>query len=350
MTDETKVVEGEVVEEEPRTALALPDEQDTLIDLQQFQALAENRRDALRILMEMGVAATNPEDWCDQQGVPYPEQGACTSIINMVGMTITSPARRKETFDDEKGSYYAYMLEADVSAPRFGIGPIPIVGRCTSRDPFFGMRNKELRPQSEIDPGDILAKAYTNLRYRAVKAIVPLIASMTWERLEALTKGRVKREDVKEVHYAESEGTRRPEKAPKCPKCGKLMRKRRAKDGSEFWGCSGYPSCKGTRPLTEAAETPDKKQSEPPKTTPAPAAQEAPKAAPETATVEDVVNVFEGKVEDVTDFYLTHCSGCESEFPKSRLVWFDCAAGKASVEKFGARYCAQCIEAKESEE
>ncbi len=41
--------------------------------------------------------------------------------------------------------------------------------------------------------------------------------------------------------------------APSCPVCSKPMLKRTAKRGasagSEFWGCSGYPSCRGTRPL-----------------------------------------------------------------------------------------------------
>lgn len=41
--------------------------------------------------------------------------------------------------------------------------------------------------------------------------------------------------------------------APKCPKCGKPMIKRVAKRGvnagNEFWSCSGYPECNGTRSL-----------------------------------------------------------------------------------------------------
>jgi len=36
----------------------------------------------------------------------------------------------------------------------------------------------------------------------------------------------------------------------KCPKCSKPMAKRMAKNGpnagNEFWGCTGYPMCKGT--------------------------------------------------------------------------------------------------------
>lgn len=41
--------------------------------------------------------------------------------------------------------------------------------------------------------------------------------------------------------------------APLCPKCGKPMLKRMQKKGQmqgrEFWGCSDYPNCNGTRPI-----------------------------------------------------------------------------------------------------
>lgn len=43
------------------------------------------------------------------------------------------------------------------------------------------------------------------------------------------------------------------EDAPLCPKCGKPMIKRMAKKGTnsgkEFWSCSGYPECNGTRKI-----------------------------------------------------------------------------------------------------
>lgn len=37
------------------------------------------------------------------------------------------------------------------------------------------------------------------------------------------------------------------EDAPDCPQCGKLMRQRTSAKG-DFWGCSAFPDCKGTRP------------------------------------------------------------------------------------------------------
>ena len=61
---------------------------------------------------------------------------------------------------------------------------------------------------------------------------------------ENLTKARLAARDA--AHAAAGD-------APTCPKCGKPMRKRVAKRGTnagnEFWSCSGYPECNGTRPV-----------------------------------------------------------------------------------------------------
>ena len=44
-----------------------------------------------------------------------------------------------------------------------------------------------------------------------------------------------------------------PVQATSCPSCAKPMARRTAKRGAnagaEFWGCTGYPACRGTRPI-----------------------------------------------------------------------------------------------------
>ena len=49
--------------------------------------------------------------------------------------------------------------------------------------------------------------------------------------------------------------------APACPLCGKAMRSRAArsgpKAGQSFWGCTGYPACRGTRELETPSSTAD---------------------------------------------------------------------------------------------
>jgi four helix bundle suffix protein len=59
---------------------------------------------------------------------------------------------------------------------------------------------------------------------------------------ERMTKARLEARDQSTPPVSE---------APACPLCGKPMRERTARQGPNagkpFWGCSGYPGCRGTR-------------------------------------------------------------------------------------------------------
>ena len=50
-----------------------------------------------------------------------------------------------------------------------------------------------------------------------------------------------------------TEARAKQEDAPACPECGQPMTRRRAKAGKnagkDFWGCTGYPECRGTREM-----------------------------------------------------------------------------------------------------
>ncbi len=58
------------------------------------------------------------------------------------------------------------------------------------------------------------------------------------------------REKLTEIRV---EARAKQEDAPACPECGKPMKKRKASSGRnagmEFWGCTGYPACKGVRQI-----------------------------------------------------------------------------------------------------
>jgi len=58
------------------------------------------------------------------------------------------------------------------------------------------------------------------------------------------TGGFSERLMAKRIETREQQKT---EGSPECPQCGKPMRRRKSAKG-EFWGCAGYPDCKGTRP------------------------------------------------------------------------------------------------------
>jgi ssDNA-binding Zn-finger/Zn-ribbon topoisomerase 1 len=49
-----------------------------------------------------------------------------------------------------------------------------------------------------------------------------------------------------------------PVQSPRCPRCGADMVERfRWRDGNLFWGCSQYPSCRGTYPWDDQRFDPD---------------------------------------------------------------------------------------------
>lgn len=52
--------------------------------------------------------------------------------------------------------------------------------------------------------------------------------------------------------------------SPECPKCGRRMVTRTNKSTlQDFWGCSGFPDCRGTRPKQQPAEPLEKLVLEP---------------------------------------------------------------------------------------
>jgi len=61
------------------------------------------------------------------------------------------------------------------------------------------------------------------------------------------------------------EARSKQEDAPSCPECGKPMTRRQARSGRNagkaFWGCTGYPACKGVREIGEAKKETGAKES-----------------------------------------------------------------------------------------
>lgn len=80
----------------------------------------------------------------------------------------------------------------------------------------------------------------------------PEIAKKLEEEASALNlefKQRVRRIHHERLNTYEQS----PQKGILCPKCGRHMKTRKnSKDGSYFYGCSGYPVCKVTRRIQKS--------------------------------------------------------------------------------------------------
>ena len=71
---------------------------------------------------------------------------------------------------------------------------------------------------------------------------------------EQMTKARIDaRKNQSSQSSQSTQSSQSSQSVPLCPKCGKPMLRRMQKKGQqqrrEFWGCSDYPNCNGTRPI-----------------------------------------------------------------------------------------------------
>lgn len=129
-----------------------------------------------------------------------------------------------------------------------------ILANIRGRD-YIGAKGKSIHPtlvgEALID--SVADTAFAGYDYTAALE----------EALDAVARGDAQYRDVMTVGYAEIEADRgrirpallSPENggAPACPLCGKPMRERTSAKGP-FWGCTGYPECRGTLPKEDTSK------------------------------------------------------------------------------------------------
>lgn len=102
---------------------------------------------------------------------------------------------------------------------------------------FLLAQKRKFDPWIEHREPVVVANALIVLVQRALSLLGKQLQSLESSFLE---KGGI-REKMRQARLQVRDG-----KIPECPECGKPMRKRRSQKG-EFWGCSGYPDCRGSR-------------------------------------------------------------------------------------------------------
>ena len=115
---------------------------------------------------------------------------------------------------------------------------------------WFHREKRSFAPWVEHDDPVVAANALVILIRRAMAMLAGQMRQQGQRFLaeggfrERLTQSRVAARDATAPADAD---------APACPLCGKSMRQRTARKGphagQSFWSCSGYPECRGTRPV-----------------------------------------------------------------------------------------------------
>jgi four helix bundle suffix protein len=98
---------------------------------------------------------------------------------------------------------------------------------------------------------DFVAKTTPELAANAMLCAVNQAAYLLKRQIESQARDFKEHGGFTErLHATRVQSRAKQEGNPPCPVCGKPMRRRTAgKTSSQFWGCTTYPNCKGTRPI-----------------------------------------------------------------------------------------------------
>jgi four helix bundle suffix protein len=106
------------------------------------------------------------------------------------------------------------------------------------------MRNQRAKYQTWLDSSDAIMVA------NALIIIISRAMKMLKRQIEHMGRDVVEHGGFSErisAHRKEARDNAPEHGAPQCPMCNAMMRTRTSARG-EFWGCTAYPDCRGTRP------------------------------------------------------------------------------------------------------
>ena len=163
---------------------------------------AEKRLDALQKIKEIALKVTNYGDWVNEGGKPYLQGSGAQKIARVFGVSwrVNTPVE-----DDLGGGHYLIRYTGEFALSG---AVITETGSRSSKDPFFSRAKGRDLPASEIDKGNVMKAAYTNLLGRGIQTLIGL-RNLTWADLEKYAG--IKQGSVGSVPYGKST---QPGKAP----------------------------------------------------------------------------------------------------------------------------------------
>jgi len=160
-------------------------------------AIVDDREKLFQRIMQVSMAVTTNDDWCDQQGKPYMESSGAEKVARRFALRFYDKHMQRENHEDDRGHYYVYIMTGKVC---FGKHPeewLEVTGACSSRDNFFGRAHGKDKPIQDVDVCNIIKKAETNFHVRATTMFLGL-RGLTWE---FLSKYGISQKGKSKVNY-----------------------------------------------------------------------------------------------------------------------------------------------------
>lgn len=152
-------------------------------------------------LRKLAVSLTSVADWVNEGGKPYLQWTGTAKIAMAFGVSYEQMAYKSTKFRDDLGEYVVFDCNGYVT---WQGRKIPEAGTGSSRDSFFGKRNGQFLPISEVDLNNVKKKALTNFLNRGLKSMIGL--SFSWDEIKEFTGGKITSATVQNVDYGKPGG------------------------------------------------------------------------------------------------------------------------------------------------
>lgn len=153
---------------------------------------ADKRLAAFEKIWKGSLSRTNANDWVDEGGKPYLQGSGAQKICRWLGVSWQIDPSTEE---DLGGGHYLIKYTGKFF---FGGGIITETGSRSSKDPFFSKAKGRDLPASEIDKGNVMKAAYTNVLGRGIQSLLGL-RNLTWADLDKYAG--IKQKDVQRVRF-----------------------------------------------------------------------------------------------------------------------------------------------------
>lgn len=138
---------------------------------------ADKRLAAFEKIWKGSLSRTNANDWVNEGGKPYLQASGAQKISRWLGVSwrVNPPIE-----EDLGGGHYLIKYTGEFA---LGGAIISETGSRSSKDPFFSRAHGRDLPASEIDKGNVMKAAYTNLLGRGITSLLGL-RNLTWADLQ----------------------------------------------------------------------------------------------------------------------------------------------------------------------
>ena len=183
---------------------------------------AQERMNAIKVIMEASLSVTTEKDWCLIQGQPYLQETGAAKVARLFG--VSWKMQQPEIITDSKG-YKTYIFKGVFYLKNDNI---EAEGSRSMKDDFFSRiidKNKSTKDNpvytrkspDEIDEMNVRQSAYTNCINNGIKRLLPGLRNIT---LDSLSNAGIKVEEISGYSFNTN---KKPAKKAAEPKEGDIV-------------------------------------------------------------------------------------------------------------------------------